>query len=58
MSILIRTWHLANGLKVEILDDTVSYYGDYSTVKLTIRCARSRWKRSISGPSTTIPATG
>jgi hypothetical protein len=38
MSLLLRTWHLANGLKVEIIDDTVNYYSDYSTVKLTIRC--------------------
>jgi hypothetical protein len=38
MALLIRTWHLANGLKVEILDETVSYYGDYSTIKLIVRC--------------------
>jgi len=38
MPILIRTWHLANGLKVEIFDDTVAYYGDWSTLKLMIRC--------------------
>lgn len=38
MATLIRTWHLANGLKVEILDGTVSVYGDYSSVRLTIRC--------------------
>ena len=38
MATLIRTWQLVNGINVEILDDTVSYYGDYSTVKLMIRC--------------------
>jgi hypothetical protein len=49
MPTLIRTWHLANGLKVEILDDTVSYYGDYSTVKLIIRC-KVGVKRECLGP--------
>ena len=38
MSTLLRTWRLANGLKIEIFDDTVGYYGDYSSVKLVIRC--------------------
>ncbi len=38
MSVLIRTWHLANGLKVEILDHAVSYYAEASTIKLTICC--------------------
>ncbi len=38
MPLLIRTWHLANGLKVEILDDAVNYYADASTIKLTICC--------------------
>jgi hypothetical protein len=38
MPVLIRTWHLANGLKVEILDHTVSYYADASTIKLTVCC--------------------
>ncbi len=54
MPTLIRTWHLANGLKVEILDDTVSYYGDYSTVKLIIRC-RVGVKREYLGPFETHP---
>ena len=38
MSTLLRTWQLANGLKIEIFDDSVGYYGDYSSVKLVIRC--------------------
>ena len=38
MALLIRTWHLANGLKVEILDETVGCYGDYSSIKLIVRC--------------------
>jgi hypothetical protein len=38
MALLVRTWHLANGLKVEILDETVSYYGDDSNIKLIVRC--------------------
>ena len=38
MALLIRTWHLANGLKVEILDETAGYYGDYSNLKLIVLC--------------------
>jgi hypothetical protein len=38
MPLLIRTWHLANGLKVEIFDHAVSYYADNSTIKLAICC--------------------
>ena len=38
MPLLIRTWHLANGLKVEIFDHAVSYYADNSTIKLVICC--------------------
>jgi hypothetical protein len=38
MAIPMRTWHLANGLVVEVLDETVNYYGDYYNVKLTIIC--------------------
>ena len=38
MPVLIRTWHLANGLKVEIFDHAVSYYADHSIIKLTICC--------------------
>ena len=38
MPLLIRTWHLANGLKVEFFDYAVNYYGDQSTIKLTICC--------------------
>jgi hypothetical protein len=38
MPLLIRTWHLANGLTVEIFDHAVSYYGDNSTIKLAICC--------------------
>jgi hypothetical protein len=33
----MRSWHLANGLIVEVVDDTVNYYGDYYNVKLTIK---------------------
>jgi len=49
---LLRTWHLANGLTIEILDDTVSYYGDYSTVKLVIRCeieVKKEYVRPLNG---------
>ncbi len=38
MPLLIRTWHLANGLKVEIFDHAVNYYADASTIRLTICC--------------------
>jgi hypothetical protein len=38
MATLIRSWELENGLTVQIIDDTVNYYGDYYNVKLTIRC--------------------
>jgi hypothetical protein len=38
MPVLIRTWHLANGLKVEILDHAVNYYANASTIKLTVCC--------------------
>jgi hypothetical protein len=38
MSIIIRSWRLANGLTVEVEDDTVNYYGDYYNVRLVIRC--------------------
>ena len=38
MPLLIRTWHLANGLKVEIFDHSVSYYADNSSIKLVICC--------------------
>jgi hypothetical protein len=33
----MRSWHLANGLIVEVVDDTINYYGDYYNVKLTIK---------------------
>lgn len=38
MSTIVRSWSLANGLTVEVEDDTVNYYGDYYNVRLIIRC--------------------
>jgi len=38
MASTIRTWHLANGLNVEIDDESANYYGDYYNVKLVVRC--------------------
>jgi hypothetical protein len=38
MPAVIRTWRLANGLTIEVEDDTINYYGDYYHVRLFIRC--------------------
>ncbi len=38
MSTTIRSFHLANGLTVEIKDHTVNYFGDYYKIQLTISC--------------------
>ena len=38
MSLIIRSWHLANGLTVTVEDDTINYYGDYYNMRLSIRC--------------------
>ncbi len=57
MSLLIRTWHLANGLKVEIFDHAVSYYADVSAIKLTI-CCDVEVKKEYVRPFETHPHYG
>jgi hypothetical protein len=36
MSTILRSWRLANGIVVEVEDDTVNYYADYHNIKLTL----------------------
>jgi hypothetical protein len=57
MPLLIRTWHLANGLKVEIFDHAVSYYADNSTIKLVI-CCDVEVKKEYLRPFETHPHYG
>jgi hypothetical protein len=57
MPLLIRTWHLANGVKVEIFDHAVSYYADDSTIKLAI-CCDVEVKKEYLRPFETHPYYG
>jgi hypothetical protein len=38
MAIPIQTWHLANGLIIEISDESVNYFGDYFSLKIIVKC--------------------
>lgn len=41
MSVILRSWHLANGLTIMVEDETINYYGDYYNLRLIIRCSVS-----------------
>lgn len=54
MSTVIRSWHFANGLVVEMKDETANYFGDYYNIKLALYC-RVPVEEAYLVPFTTRP---